>query len=64
MSTKTLLSVTNLCSSFVISPSPSPSVLRAPPASGIEVAGAVLAIVLAVAAAWLGYRLIRGGRGI
>jgi hypothetical protein len=46
------------------SPSPSPSVLRAPPASPLEAAGAVIAIVLALAAGILGYRIIRGGRGL
>ena len=46
------------------SPSPSPSVIEAPPASGLETIGAVLAIALALAAAILGYRIIRGGRGL
>ncbi|HEX2235047.1 MAG TPA: hypothetical protein VHK89_02125 [Actinomycetota bacterium] len=45
-------------------PTPTPTVLRAPPASGLEVAGAVLAIALAAAAGVLGYRIIRGGRGL
>ena len=45
-------------------PTPSPTVLRAPPASSLEIAGAVLAIALALAAAVLGYRIIRGGRGL
>ena len=45
-------------------PTPSPTVLRAPPASTLEVAGAVLAIAFALAAAVLGYRIIRGGRGL
>jgi hypothetical protein len=44
-------------------PSPSPS-LRAPAADSFQTVGAVLAIVLAVAAAVLGYRIIRGGRGL
>lgn len=43
---------------------PTPSVLKAPPASGFELVGAVLAIALALAAAVLGYRIIRGGRGL
>lgn len=46
------------------SPSPSPSIIEAPPASGLETIGAVLAIALALAAAILGYRIIRGGRGL
>jgi hypothetical protein len=45
-------------------PSPSPSELRAPPASAFEVAGALLAIALALGAGILGYRIIRGGRGL
>jgi hypothetical protein len=45
-------------------PTPTPTILRAPPASPIEVAGAVLAIALALAAGILGYRIIRGGRGL
>ncbi|MFN2489173.1 MAG: hypothetical protein ABR529_05465 [Actinomycetota bacterium] len=45
-------------------PTPSPTVLRAPPAGALEVAGAVLAIALALAAGVLGYRIIRGGRGL
>lgn len=45
-------------------PSPSPTILRAPPASTIEVVGAILAIALALAAGILGYRIIRGGRGL
>jgi hypothetical protein len=45
-------------------PTPSPTVVRAPPASSIEVIGAVLAIALALAAGILGYRIIRGGRGL
>lgn len=46
------------------SPSPSPTVLRGPGASGLETAGALVAIALAVAAGILGYRIIRGGRGL
>jgi hypothetical protein len=45
-------------------PTPSPTVLRAPPAGALESAGAIVAIVLALAAAVLGYRIIRGGRGL
>ena len=45
------------------SPSPSldPSVLEADPLTTI---GAVVAIVFALAAAFIGYRIIRGGRGL
>jgi hypothetical protein len=45
-------------------PSPSPTVLESPPADPIQVAGAIIAIVLALAAGILGYRIIRGGRGL
>lgn len=45
-------------------PRPSPTVVQAPPASGLEIAGALLAIVFALAAAVIGYRIIRGGRGL
>lgn len=47
-----------------VSPAPSPTTIQAPPASGLESAGAILAIVFALAAAVLAYRIIRGGRGI
>ncbi|MGH2773972.1 MAG: hypothetical protein ACRDJT_00875 [Actinomycetota bacterium] len=47
-----------------VRPSPTPTVIQAPPATGLETAGAILAIALALAAAILGYRIIRGGRGI
>jgi hypothetical protein len=45
------------------SPTPSldPSVLEADPLTTI---GAVVAIVFALAAAFIGYRIIRGGRGL
>ena len=46
------------------SPSPTPTVLQSPPADPLQIAGAVVAIVLAVAAGILGYRIIRGGRGL
>jgi hypothetical protein len=46
-----------------VSPSPSPAI-QAPPSSGLETAGAILAIALALAAGVLGYRIIRGGRGL
>ena len=44
--------------------SPTPTTLQAPPAEPLEIAGAILAIALALAAAILGYRIIRGGRGL
>lgn len=50
-----------------MTPSPSPSatiVFDLPPAQPIEAIGAVVAIALALAAAILGYRIIRGGRGL
>ena len=44
---------------------PSPSgLLRTPPSDPIETIGASVAIILALAAAVLGYRIIRGGRGL
>ena len=47
------------------SPSPSASfVYEPPPAEPLEAIGAVVAIALALAAAILGYRIIRGGRGL
>ncbi len=45
-------------------PTPAPTIVQAPPASPLEVVGAILAILLAVAAGILGYRIIRGGRGL
>lgn len=48
-----------------ISPSPSASfVFDLPAAEPTEAIGAVVAIVLALAAGILGYRIIRGGRGL
>ena len=46
------------------SASPTPSPLQAPPAGPLETAGAVIAIAFALAAAVIGYRIIRGGRGL
>jgi hypothetical protein len=46
------------------SPTPSPTILRSPPAGPLETAGALLAIALALAAGVLAYRIIRGGRGL
>jgi hypothetical protein len=45
-------------------PSPSPTILKAPPPGALETAGAVVAIVLALVAGILAYRVIRGGRGL
>ena len=45
-------------------PEPSPSLLQAPPAGPLEIVGGVVAIVFALAAGILGYRVIRGGRGL
>lgn len=47
-----------------IAPSPSPSVFDLPAADPIQSVGAVIAIVLALIAGILGYRIIRGGRGL
>jgi hypothetical protein len=46
------------------SPSPSHSVLKAPPPDAYQTIGAIAAIVLALAAGVLAYRVIRGGRGL
>lgn len=45
-------------------PSPTSTVLKAPPADPLQTAGAIVAILLALAAGILGYRIIRGGRGL
>ena len=45
-------------------PSPTPSLVQAPPADPLQAAAAVLAILLALVAGILGYRIIRGGRGL
>jgi hypothetical protein len=45
-------------------PSPSPSIVRPPSAGALESALAILAIVLALVAGIIGYRIIRGGRGL
>lgn len=47
-----------------VAPSPSPSLFELPAADPLQTAGAVIAIVLALIAAILGYRIIRGGRGL
>jgi hypothetical protein len=49
---------------IAVSPSPSPGRLQAPPPDGYQIVGALLAIAFALAAAVLGYRIIRGGRGL
>lgn len=46
------------------SPRPSPSVFTPPPADPIQTVGAVVAIVLALVGGIIGYRIIRGGRGL
>ena len=45
-------------------PEPSPSLIQAPPAGPLEIVGGVVAIVFALTAGILGYRVIRGGRGL
>jgi hypothetical protein len=45
-------------------PTPTPTILQAPPADPLQAIGAVVAIALALAAAFIGYRIIRGGRGL
>lgn len=48
-----------------VKPTPSPTgSLKAPAADALQTAGAVLSIILALAAGVLAYRVIRGGRGI
>jgi hypothetical protein len=49
---------------FAPTPSPSPTMLQAPPADPIQIVGAVVAIVFAIVAGVIGYRIIRGGRGL
>ncbi|HYI44482.1 MAG TPA: hypothetical protein VE174_03345 [Actinomycetota bacterium] len=45
-------------------PTPSSTTVQAPPAGAFETVAAVVAIALALGAAILGYRIIRGGRGL
>jgi hypothetical protein len=45
-------------------PSPTPTTIQAPPADPIQIVGAIVAIVFALVAAVIGYRIIRGGRGL
>jgi hypothetical protein len=51
---------------LLLHPTPSPSVttLQAPPADPYQTAGAIIGIVLALVAGVIGYRIIRGGRGL
>ncbi len=46
------------------SPTQSATIVKNPAGDPIETAGALVAIVLALAAGVLGYKIIRGGRGI
>ena len=46
------------------SPSPSPTIVRPPAAGGLESALAIVAIAFALIAGIIGYRIIRGGRGL
>ena len=45
-------------------PSPTPSILQAPPPDSLQTVGAILGIAFAVIAAVLGYRILRGGKGL
>ncbi|HWL64584.1 MAG TPA: hypothetical protein VNP73_01305 [Actinomycetota bacterium] len=45
-------------------PSPTSTIVQPPAAGTFETVAAALAIVLAVGAGILGYRIIRGGRGL
>jgi len=38
--------------------------IQAPPADPLQTIGAIVAIAFALAAAIIGYRIIRGGRGL
>lgn len=48
----------------VSTPRPVPSIIEAPPPTAFQTAGAIIAIVFCIAAAVVGYRIIRGGRGL
>jgi hypothetical protein len=50
----------------IVTPVPSPTVttLQAPPAGPLFTIAAIVAVLLALAAAVIGYRIIRGGRGL
>jgi hypothetical protein len=45
-------------------PTPSPTILQAPGPDPLQTAGAIIAIAFAIVAAIIGYRVIRGGRGL
>ena len=45
-------------------PSPSPSVITPPAPDSYQTIGAVVGIAFAVIAAILGYKILRGGRGL
>ena len=47
-----------------VQPSPSPSLLTPPAPDSYQTIGAVLGIAFAVVAAILGYRILRGGKGL
>jgi hypothetical protein len=49
---------------LIPTPTPTPTAIQVPPADTLQTIGAVVAIVLALAAAIIGYRIIRGGRGL
>ena len=50
--------------SLVLAQTPSPTPVPLTPPGGLESAGAIVAIALALAAGVLGYRIMRGGRGL
>jgi len=50
--------------SLTPTPTPTPTLLQAPAADPLQTIGAILAITFAIAAAIIGYRIIRGGRGL
>jgi hypothetical protein len=45
-------------------PSPSRTTIQAPPAGPLFTIAAIIAVAFALAAAVIGYRIIRGGRGL
>ena len=54
----------NPTTSVTAVPRPVPSIIEPPPASGLQTAGAVIAILFCLAAAVIGYKILRGGRGL
>jgi hypothetical protein len=57
----------NLLLALAQSPTPMPTptgLFKAPAADPLQTVGAILAILFAVAAAIVGYRIIRGGKGL